>query len=150
MNVDNENQHSSRAAHYQHPPLIPLKLYNICWAQGRACCVVSTGCWIRSGVANFTRFIHHFPNIGLQITPGWTVNTFLAPPPPLLTSSWPWHVVNVSQLSQDHNPCPITCLLSPLSSEPSIRMLTPPPAPPPHPSMTASWQVGWCSPDKAW
>lgn len=97
MNVDNENQHSSRAAHYQSPPLIPLKLYNICWAQGRACCVVSTGCWIRSGVANFTRFIHHFPNIGLQITPGWTVNTFLAPPPPLLTSSWPGHVVNVSQ-----------------------------------------------------
>ena len=42
----------------------------------------------------------------------------------------------VSVLSQDHNPCPITCLLSPLSSEPSIRMLTPPPAPPPHPSMT--------------
>ena len=54
------------AAHYQSPPLIPLKLQYL--LSSRACCVKSTGCWIRSGVANFTRFIHHFPNIGLQIT----------------------------------------------------------------------------------
>ena len=56
------------AAHYL---LIPLKL-SFAELHIGSCCVEAAGCWIRSGVAIFTRFIHHFPNMRLlQITPGW-------------------------------------------------------------------------------
>ena len=67
MNVDNENKHSSsRSLSFDSFEVI------ICWAPVDLVASRLRDAWIRSGVANFTRFIHHFPNIRLlQITPGW-------------------------------------------------------------------------------
>ena len=139
-------KHIQAAAHYL---LIPLKLL---FAEPHSFELVAPRlhCRMLDSVrcCQIYPFYSSLPKHQAPANNSW-LSTFLAPPPTKLTSSWPRHVVNVSR---NHNPCPgppsrvcsSHCHQIPASG------LWPLPPPPPHPSMTPSWQVGCCSPDKTW
>ena len=128
------------AAHYL---LIPLKLL-FAELNTPQWSLLLRGCRMLDSVrcCQFYPFYSSLPKHQAPANNSW-LSTFLAPPLTKLTSSWPRHVVNVSR---NYNPCPvhplITCLLFPLSSNPSIRIVTPP-LPPSPSSINDTLMTSW-------